>query len=68
MAYKVGQQVETPLGVGTIKEIRNTICNTLAYFIQVGNIHDIFQEEEIEELICPGQFTEAQWKEIRYGL
>jgi len=68
MAYHVGQKVETVSGVGIIKEIRNTIGNTLVYLIQVGNTQDIFKENEFEELICPGQFTESQWKETRYGL
>lgn len=68
MAYHIGQQVETVSGVGIIKEIRNTIGNTLVYLIQVGNTQDIFEENEFEEVICPGQFTESQWKETRYGL
>lgn len=60
MAYYVGQQVETVSGVGIIKEIRNTVGNTLVYLIQVGNTQDIFEENEFEELICPDQVTESR--------
>lgn len=48
MAYQVGQLVETPLGVGTIKEVRNTINKTIVYLVQIGNTCDIFDHNEVE--------------------
>lgn len=47
MEYKVGDQVETPLGVGTIKEIRD-MYSGLVYRIQIGSTSDVFSHSEIE--------------------